>query len=73
MEIMEKLKSKGVLRAVGVSCHSLPALKNVISSPWADSVHARINPYGMSMDDSPDKAVINALPIIAPLAKFDVL
>lgn len=50
MEVMAKLKKKGVLRAHGVSCHSLGALKACIDEPWVDSVHARINPYGASMD-----------------------
>ncbi len=55
MDIMAKLKEKGVIRAKGVSCHSLPALQAAVSEPWVDSVHARINPYGMSMDDRPEK------------------
>lgn len=55
MEIMAKLQEKGVIRAKGVSCHSLPALQAAVSEPWVDSVHARINPYGMSMDDKPEK------------------
>jgi len=50
MEVLAKLKKKGVIRAHGVSCHSLGALKACIDEPWVDSVHARINPYGASMD-----------------------
>lgn len=50
MEILAKLKKKGTIRAHGVSCHSLDALKACIDEPWVDSVHARINPYGASMD-----------------------
>jgi aryl-alcohol dehydrogenase-like predicted oxidoreductase len=57
MDIMAKLKEKGVIRAHGVSCHSLEALEAAASEPWVDSVHARINPYGMSMDDKPEKVV----------------
>jgi aryl-alcohol dehydrogenase-like predicted oxidoreductase len=55
MDIMAKLQEKGVIRAKGVSCHSLPALQAAANEPWVDSVHARINPYGMSMDDKPEK------------------
>ena len=55
MEIMENLKQKGVIRAHGVSCHSLEALETAASEPWVDSVHARINPYGMVMDGPADK------------------
>lgn len=57
MKIMEDLKRKGVVRAVGVSCHSLVALQVAAKEPWVDSVHARVNPYGTVMDDSPAKVV----------------
>ena len=57
MEIMAKLKEKGTIRAHGVSCHSVEALQAASEEPWVDSVHARINPYGMSMDDKPEKVV----------------
>lgn len=55
MDIMAKLKDQGKIRAHGVSCHSLEALEACITEPWVDSVHARINPYGMSMDGPADK------------------
>jgi aryl-alcohol dehydrogenase-like predicted oxidoreductase len=55
MEILADYKKKGVIRAHGVSCHSLDALEVAASEPWVDSVHARINPYGMSMDGPADK------------------
>ena len=55
MDIMAKLKEKGVIRAHGVSCHTLGALEAAAEEPWVDSVHARVNPYGMVMDDKPDK------------------
>jgi hypothetical protein len=38
-----------------VSCHSLEALAACATEPWVDSVHTRINPYGMSMDGPADK------------------
>ncbi|MHB8521927.1 MAG: aldo/keto reductase, partial [Limisphaerales bacterium] len=57
MEILDNLKRKGVLRAHGVSCHSLSALEAAANEPWVDSVHARINPYGDSMDGPADKVV----------------
>ena len=57
MDSLAQLKSKGVIRAHGVSCHSLAALEAAAAEPWVDSVHARINPFGMSMDDKPDKVV----------------
>lgn len=57
MEIMARLKQKGAIRAHGVSCHSLVALERAASEPWVDSVHTRINPYGMSMDGPLEKVV----------------
>ena len=57
MEILEKLKKKGVVRAHGVSCHSLDALKAAAEEPWVDSVHARINAYGAKMDAPPEEVV----------------
>jgi aryl-alcohol dehydrogenase-like predicted oxidoreductase len=50
MDILAKLKDKGTIRGHGVSCHSLDALKVCVDEPWVDSVHARINPFKMSMD-----------------------
>jgi aryl-alcohol dehydrogenase-like predicted oxidoreductase len=57
MDIMAGLKEKGVIRAHGVSCHSIAALEAAANEPWVDSVHTRINPYGMSMDGPPEKVV----------------
>ena len=57
MEIMAKLKQKGVIRAHGVSCHSIAALEAAAREPWVNSVHARINPYGTKMDGPPEKVV----------------
>ena len=55
--ILETLKKKGVIRAHGVSCHSLPALEAAAKTPWTDSVHARINPYGLLMDGTAEKVL----------------
>ncbi len=52
MDILEKLKSKGIIRAHGVSVHSLEALEACSGNPWVDVVHVRINPYGETMDKS---------------------
>jgi aryl-alcohol dehydrogenase-like predicted oxidoreductase len=55
MELLADLKKKGLIRAHGVSCHSLPALRTAAKEPWVESIHARINPYGASMDGKPDE------------------
>ena len=58
MDIMDRLKSKGIIRAHGVSVHSLEAMKAAADSEWADVVHVRINPYGIAMDDhDPDEVI----------------
>lgn len=57
MDLLAKLKEKGVIRAHGVSCHSLEALAACATEPWVDSVHTRINPYGVKMDGPVDQVV----------------
>jgi len=57
MEILENLKAKGIIRAHGVSVHSLDAMKDALKSPWVDVIHVRINPYGIAMD-KPDPAEV---------------
>lgn len=60
MDSLETLKTKGLIRAHGVSIHGLDALKSCVKNPWVDSVHARINAYGDVMDDK-DPAVVAAV------------
>lgn len=48
-------KEKGQLRALGVSCHSLEALKVAADTPEIDVHLVRINPFQEKMDDQPDK------------------
>jgi aryl-alcohol dehydrogenase-like predicted oxidoreductase len=55
METLDKLKAKKVIRAHGVSCHSLEALEAAAECDWVDSVHSRINAYGDAMDADPEK------------------
>jgi len=55
MDLLADLKAKGVIRAHGVSCHSLEALEAAAESPWVDVVHARINAFGEKMDGPPEK------------------
>jgi predicted aldo/keto reductase-like oxidoreductase len=55
MDILDKLKHKGIIRAHGVSCHSLTALQAAVDEPWVDSVNVRINAYGKNMDGPVEK------------------
>lgn len=58
MDILENLKEKKVIRAHGVSVHSLDAMKSAADSPWVDVIHVRINPFGESMDKKdPDQVI----------------
>jgi aryl-alcohol dehydrogenase-like predicted oxidoreductase len=50
MEGFDEAKSKGWIRAKGVSCHSLPALRAATASPWTEVHLVRINPQGRRMD-----------------------
>jgi aryl-alcohol dehydrogenase-like predicted oxidoreductase len=53
MEVLERAKEQGIIRAHGVSCHSLAALQLAAKTPWVDVDQARINPIGASMDADP--------------------
>jgi len=57
METLSEAKKKGQVRAVGVSCHNLGALKTAAATPWVDVILARINPAGARMDGSVDEVV----------------
>ena len=57
MDVLEDAKAKGLIKAHGVSCHTLEALKLASESPWVDVILSRINPYGIKMDAEPEKVV----------------
>ncbi|MGQ7869879.1 aldo/keto reductase [Sunxiuqinia sp. sy24] len=61
MDILQKLKEKGVVRAHGVSVHSLDAMKRAAASDWVDIVHVRINPYGIAMDKPDPEEVVQVI------------
>jgi 1-deoxyxylulose-5-phosphate synthase len=53
MDVLSEAKQKGIIRAHGVSCHSLPALKAAAASPWVEVDLVRLNPIGSHMDADP--------------------
>jgi len=57
MDAMAKLKEKGLIRAHGVSIHTLPALEAAAKEPWVDVVHAGINPFGHRTAGPAEKVV----------------
>jgi aryl-alcohol dehydrogenase-like predicted oxidoreductase len=61
MDSLEDLKAKKLIRAHGVSVHSLDALKVAAKNPWVDVFNVRINHAGQNMDGPPDQ--------VAPILK----
>jgi 1-deoxyxylulose-5-phosphate synthase len=53
MEVMAEAKQKKIIRAVGMSCHSVEAMKLAAKNPWLDICMVRINPEGERMDAPP--------------------
>lgn len=50
LDAFEEAKEKKIIRAHGVSCHSLPALARSAQLDWVDVHLVRINPQGAHMD-----------------------
>jgi predicted aldo/keto reductase-like oxidoreductase len=63
MDAMQEAKDKKIIRAHGVSCHSLPALARGVELDWVDVHLVRVNPQGSHMDTADSRtwnAVSNA-------------
>ncbi len=54
MDVLSEAKAKGIIRAHGVSCHSIEALRAAAASPWVEIDLVRLNPLGSHMDADPD-------------------
>jgi 1-deoxyxylulose-5-phosphate synthase len=57
MAVLEEAKQKGIIRAHGVSCHDLGAMKTAAVTPWVDVDLARLNPAQVAMDGDPQTIV----------------
>jgi predicted aldo/keto reductase-like oxidoreductase len=59
MDVLSDAKTKGWVRAVGVSCHGMDPLRAVPDCDWVEIDLARINPVGVQarMDGTPDEVV----------------
>jgi 1-deoxyxylulose-5-phosphate synthase len=68
MEGFDKAKEKKWIRAKGVSCHSLPALRAAVASDWTEVHLVRVNPQGRYTDgqvaDWSGTAVHDITPVI---------
>jgi len=60
-------KEKKWIRAKGVSCHSLPALKTAVNSDWTETHLVRINPEGKYMDGAKSAWGPNATVEVDPI------
>jgi aryl-alcohol dehydrogenase-like predicted oxidoreductase len=57
MEALFRLKERGLIRALGVSCHDFGAFTTTAVTPWVEVVLARINYAGISMDAPPPRVI----------------
>ena len=57
MDVLSEAKQKGVIRAHGVSCHTIGALRAAAASPWVDVDLVRLNPVGAHMDAAPETVI----------------
>jgi len=50
MDALSEAKEEGIIRAHGISCHSIGALETTADEPWVEVDLARFNPGGIAMD-----------------------
>jgi aryl-alcohol dehydrogenase-like predicted oxidoreductase len=50
MDVLSEAKEKKLVRSVGISCHSIPAMEVALKSKWLEIFLAPINPSGARMD-----------------------
>ena len=56
-DVLSEAKEKKQIGVLGVSCHTLEALKTAAVCPWVEVILARINSKGASMDGQPDVVI----------------
>jgi 1-deoxyxylulose-5-phosphate synthase len=57
MDVLSEAKQKGIIRAHGVSCHSIGALRAAAASPWVEVDLVRLNPVQAHMDADPQTVI----------------
>lgn len=57
LDVFSEAKQKGIIKAHGVSCHSIEALRAAAASPWVDVDLVRLNPVGAHMDADPQTVI----------------
>ncbi len=63
MNVLSEAKEQRLVRSVGISCHSMEAMKLAATSPWLDICLTRLNQFGIRMDGDTDEV----LPLIADM------
>ncbi|MBU6402533.1 MAG: aldo/keto reductase [Verrucomicrobia bacterium] len=63
----DEAKEKGWIRSKGVSCHSLPALRDATATPWAQVHLVRVNPQGHHIDGPEQEVWNNTLHDVTPV------
>jgi 1-deoxyxylulose-5-phosphate synthase len=63
MDVLSEAKGNKLVRSVGISCHSMEAMKLAATSPWLDICLTRLNQLGIRMDGETDEV----LPLIAEM------
>ena len=53
MDVLSEAQEKGIVKALGVSCHSFGALQTAAKTDWVQVDLARVNPAGKIMDSNP--------------------
>ncbi len=57
IDALREAKEQGVIRALGMSCHTLDALKRASELDWVQVALTRINPFGVIMDGKPEEVM----------------
>ncbi len=75
MDAFEEAKDKKIIRAHGVSCHSLPALTLAAKLDWVDVNLVRINPQGAWIDTPAEtwNATSNASHLLPVLKQIEIM
>jgi 1-deoxyxylulose-5-phosphate synthase len=67
MDGYDEAKEKGWIRSKGVSCHSVPALRNATASAWPQVHLVRINPQGRRIDGPEQEIWVDAVHEVSPV------
>jgi aryl-alcohol dehydrogenase-like predicted oxidoreductase len=57
MDLLSEYQQKKIVRSVGISVHSIDAMRTCAKSPWLEIAMVRLNPRGTRMDATPDRVL----------------